>query len=426
MSLRGRIGGAADRVDLTPRSALALSGFGGPSGPSDGVADALEAIAVALRDASGRTAVIVTFDTLYVGPAVDTELRAFLRDECAIRDSDVLLLASHSHYAPALDPTKPRLGPVDADYLAWVIDQTKAMLRRLLASPMASLTLSPASAPWNGAVNRRRRWLLPYLGGASDTLGFHGPAMAPSAGPTDPSVRTWLLRTENGAPLALLWSAACHPNGFPRARHVSAEFPGRVREAVRDRLGPALSVLFLQGFAGDIRQRSPETRPALRSIARTLLWGPSFCPFDEAGWSRWADALSATVTGTLATENPIPLSGPIRSASTALDLSRLLDGDNGERLVEFRRLAIGDSLDLWAVAAEPSMALRDLLPKTEATVALGYLGDVFGYWPTARQAAEGGYEGGAFVARFGLSGRLRPSIDEAFRAMVKQLAIDDD
>ena len=426
MSLGGRIGGAADRVDLTPRSALAPSGFGGRSGPSDGVTDALEAIAVALRDDGGRTAVIVTFDTLYVGPAVDTELRAFLRDECAIRDSDILLLASHSHYAPALDPTKPRLGPVDADYLAWVIDETKAMLRRLLASPMAPLTLSPASAPWNGAVNRRRRWPLPYFGGASGTLGFHGPAMAPSAGPTDPSVRTWLLRTENGAPLALLWSAACHPTGFPRARHVSAEFPGRVREAVRDLLGPALSVLFLQGFAGDIGQRSPETRPVLRSIARTLHWGPSFCPFDEAGWSRWADALSATVTGTLATENPMPLSGPIRSASTALDLSRLLDGDNGERPVEFRRLAIGDSLDLWAVAAEPSMALRDLLPKTEATVALGYLGDVFGYWPTARQAAEGGYEGGAFVTIFGLSGRLRPSIDEAFRGMVKQLAIDDD
>lgn len=59
-------------------------------------------------------------------------------------------------------------------------------------------------------------------------------------------------------------------------------------------------------------------------------------------------------------------------------------------------------------------------------MALGYLGDVFGYWPTARQAAEGGYEGGAFVTMFGLSGRLRPSIDEAFRGVVKQLAIDDD
>jgi hypothetical protein len=239
-------------------------------------------------------------------------------------------------------------------------------------------------------------------------------------------VRTWLLRTENGAPLALLWSAACHPTGFPRARHVSAEFPGRVREAARDRLGHALSVLFLQGFAGDIRQRSPETRPVLRRIARTLRWGPSFCPFDEAGWSRWTDALSATVTGTFETEKPMPLFGPIRSACTALDVSLLLDGDNGERPVEFRRLAIGKSLDLWAVAAEPSIALRDLLPKTEATVAVGYLGDVFGYWPTARQAAEGGYEGRIFVTRFGSNGRLRPSIDEAFRRMVNELTIDDD
>jgi hypothetical protein len=126
------------------------------------------------------------------------------------------------------------------------------------------------------------------------------------------------------------------------------------------------------------------------------------------------------------TETPMPLFGPIRSACTALDVSLLLDGDNGERPVEFRRLAIGKSLDLWAVAAEPSIALRDLLPKTEATVAVGYLGDVFGYWPTARQAAEGGYEGRIFVTRFGSNGRLRPSIDEAFRRMVNELTIDDD
>lgn len=426
MSLGARISGAADRVDLTPRHALALAGFGARRGLSDGVAHPLEANAIVLRDADGRIAVIVAFDTLFVGRAVDSALRAFLRDEWAIRDSDILLLASHSHFAPSLDGTKPLLGPVNGAYLAWVIDQTKAMLRRVLASPMSPLTLSPASAAWNGAANRRRRWPLPRLGGARDTLGLHGPVMAPSNGPTDPSVRTWLLRSENGAPLALLWSAACHPSGFPRTTQVSSDFPGRVRETVRNRLGSALPVLFLQGFAGDIRPLSPETRPALRIIAGIIRRGPSFCPFDDAGWSRWVNGLSVTVSDTLATEHPVHWSGSIRSASAALDISRLLDGDNRERAVEFRRLVLGESLDLWAVAAEPSIALRDFLPTSDVAVALGYLGDVFGYWPSARQAAEGGYEGEAWVTIFGLSGRLRPSSDECFRGMLETLAIHDE
>jgi hypothetical protein len=425
-----QITGAADHVDLTPHSALPLSGFVDRSGPSEGVADPLEANAIALRDAAGRTAVIVAFDTLFVGPAVDAELRTFLRDEHGMRDEDILLVASHTHYAPALDPTKPRAGIVDPQYLATVIDRSKVMLRRLLGGPMSPLTLTPSSAPWQGSVHRRRRWPLPYLSGNPRRLGFHGPVMAPEPrGPSDDSVRSWLLRREDGTPMAALWHCACHPTGFPRPRHVSAEFPGRVREAVRSRVAPGLPVVFLQGFAGDIRQRSPETRSRLRGLRQTVLWGPSFCPFDEAGWLRWSAELASTVEATLSASeqrSPRPLSGPIRSAGSELSLGELIDGENGRRSVQGRRLRIGDELDLWAVAAEPSMALREFLPRGDATVAVGYLGDVSSYWPTARQVAEGGYEARGFVAAMNLSGQLRPSVDDAFRAMVKKLEVIDD
>lgn len=429
-AVEGRITGAADHVDLTPGSALPLFGFVDRSGPSAGVADALEANAIALRDAAGRTAVVVSFDTLFVGPAVDAELRAFLRDEHGVRDEDILLVASHSHYAPALDPTKPRAGMVDSRYLASVIERSKGMLRRLLGGPMAPLTLTPASAPWHGSIHRRRRWPLPYVSGSPRRLGFHGPVMAPEPrGPRDDSVRSWLLRTDDGTPLAVLWHCACHPTGFPRARHVSSEFPGRVREAVRGRIAPGLPVVFLQGFAGDIRQRSPETRSTLRGLRQTVLWGPSFCPFDEAGWLRWTEELASTVESTLSAaeqRSPGPLSGPIRSTGSDLNLGELIDGENGRRSIQCRRLRIGDELDIWAVAAEPSMALREFLPGGDATVAVGYLGDVSSYWPTARQVAEGGYEARGFVAGMNLNGRLRPSVDDAFRAMVKKLEVIDD
>jgi hypothetical protein len=429
-AVEGRISGAADHVDLTPDSGLPLFGFVDRTGPSEGVADSLEANAIALRDAAGRTAVIVVFDTLFVGPAVDAELRAFLRDDHGVRDEDILLLASHSHYAPALDPTKPMAGTVDSAYLASVIERSKAMLRRLLDRPMVPLKLTHASAPWQGSVHRRKRWPLPYLSGSPRRLGFHGPAMAPEPrGPSDDSVRSWLLQSEDGAPLAVLWHCACHPTGFPRRRQVSSEFPGRVREAVRNRIAPGLPVVFLQGFAGDVRQRSPETRTALRGFRDTLLWGPSFCPFDEAGWLHWTQELSSAVESTLTAAGqraPVPLTGVIRSAGSELDLAELVDGDNGRRSIRCRRVRVGDELDLWAVAAEPSMALRDFLPGGDSTVALGYLGDVSGYWPTATQVAEGGYEARGFVAGMSLNGRMRPSVDEAFQAMVKQLEVIDD
>ena len=425
-----RISGAADHIDLTPQSGLPLFGFVDRSGPSEGVADSLEANALALRDSAGRITVIVAFDTLFVGPTVDAELRAFLRGEHGVRDEDILLLASHSHYAPALDPTKPRAGPVDPGYVASVIERSKVMLGRLLDRPMVPLTLTHSSAPWQGSVHRRKRWPLPYLSGHPRRLGFHGPVMAPEPrGPSDDRVRSWLVRTEDGAPLAVLWHCACHPTGFPRRREVSSEFPGRVREAVRDRIAPGLPVVFLQGFAGDVKQRSPDRRSVLRGLRDTLLWGPSFCPFDEAGWLQWTQELSSTVEATLSAaeqREPLPLSGPIRSARSELDLADLFDGDNGPRSIQCRRVRVGDELDLWAVAAEPSMALREFLPRGDSTVALGYLGDVSAYWPTAKQVAEGGYEGRGFVVEMGLRGRMRSSTDDAFRAMVKQLEVIDD
>lgn len=413
------IAGAADSVDLTPRSMVPLAGFVNRRGNAEGVADRLEANAVALRDADGRTAVIVTFDALYVGPVVDAALRGFLTGECGIGDSDILLLASHTHYAPSLDPEKPRLGAVDAEYLAWMIGECQAMLRRLLAKPFAALTLSHAEAEWSGAIHRRKRWPLPYFSGGR--FGWHEPAMAPEPnGPRDSRLRTWQLRTPDGAPIAILWSCACHPTGLPDQNRVSAEFPGRVRAAIRAAHGEALPVLFLQGFAGDIRQRSPETRPALRQLVRTLRHGPSFCAFDAAGWARWADTLSALAVDTLKAAAPSPLSGSIRSASTRVSLDALLDADNPGKQVEFRRLTLGD-LDFWAVSAEPSVALKEMIPDEASAIALGYLGDVFGYWPTAAQAAEGGYEGRGFIDIFSLSGRFRPLIDTIFKDMVERL-----
>lgn len=416
--------GAAACADLTPRSMVPLAGFGNRLGAAAGVADRIEANAVALRDADGRTAVIVAFDALYVGPAMDAALRAFLAGECGVHGEDILLLASHTHFTPSLDPGKPRLGAVDEAYLDWAIGECRTMLGRLLAGPFAPLTMSASESDWDGAIHRRKAWPLPYFG-EKGRFGWHEPAMAPNdAGPRDRRVRSWQLRTADGAPLAILWNCACHPTGFPQQDQVSAEFPGRVRAAIRAGHGETLPVLFLQGFAGDTRQRAPEIRPALRNLVRTLRYGPSFCAFDMAGWVRWSDDLSAVVMATLEAPDPAPLSGPIRSAAASIGLDALLDGDNGDRQIEFRRLSIGDRLDFWAVSAEPSIALKACIPDARETIALGYLGDVFGYWPTAAQAAEGGYEGRGFIEIFGLKGRFRRSIDTIFKDMVERLRAD--
>lgn len=426
MGMQSQISGAAEYVDLTPATAVPLWGFANRDGRSDGVADRIEANALALADASGRTAIVMTFDALFVGSVLDARLRTYLTQVHGVRPDDVLLLASHTHFAPGLDSSKPVLGQADPAYLDEVSAQCEAMLDRLLAKPRRPMILSHGSADWDGGINRRRIWPLPFLG-QGRRISWRTPVMAPNPrAPRDRRVRQWSLKSEKGDPIAILWSCACHPTGFPDRTCISSEYPGRARDFLRGTAGP-VPVLFLQGFAGDIRQRTPETRPYWRRSAQALLHGPSFCGFDAAGWERWvADLCLALGKAVRAGDDRAePLCGDIRSSSTAVPLSDLLD-EGDDRPVWMRRLSIGGRLDLWAVGAEPSAALADFLPKGEATVALGYLGDVFGYWPTAKQAAEGGYEGAGYLPAFGLTGRLRNSIDSTFQKMTRKLKLIDD
>jgi hypothetical protein len=90
------------------------------------------------------------------------------------------------------------------------------------------------------------------------------------------------------------------------------------------------------------------------------------------------------------------------------------------RMVTFQRLKIGGVLDFVAISAEPSIALRRLIPFPDA-VSIGYSGDVFGYWPTDVQRMEGGYEGRRFFDAVGLRGQFRPGLNRRFSDAISHL-----
>jgi hypothetical protein len=416
---------AADSVDITPAEMLPLAGFQGRQGSATGVADRLEMNAVLFRDETGRSCVIVSVDTLYVGPTLNAEIAAHLCKRYGFQVSDVLCLASHTHFAPGIDTTKPnRLAPVDGGYLAMVIDRAKALLDRLLGTRLLRVDIGYAEQSWNGAVNRRKPWRLPHFN-ERGRLTAGEIAMAPNPGaPNHPVLQLWSLCLDDGSPLAVIWTACCHPTGAPLRSHVSAEFPGFGRAHIRQRCAKPLPVVFMQGFAGNLRPATCDTRPFLRRISGTLRRGPSFHPFDLAAWKSWLGRLGDALDKAMTTANEdriLRSEGRIASKLAGVNLSQLIDGcDEPSRSVQFARLAIGEALEIVAVAAEPSVELRNLAPFPGAALT-GYMGDAFGYWPTARQASEGGYEGGGFFDGFGLRGAFRSDLDQTFSAAMASL-----
>src|SRR5207302_1899845 len=169
-----------------------------------------------------QTVAIVTADLLFVTAELKAALLAAVGAQLGLNEASLLVAASHTHTAPAVDPSKPSLGVCDPDYPALVAQRGADLLGRL---------------------------------------------------------------------------AACDPVGFPARTKVSADFPGVVRRALRDAHGAELPVLYLQGFAGDVRPRETgaTTRFARRLVE--LVVGPLFAPFSTAQYAAWAGGLADRVVG---------------------------------------------------------------------------------------------------------------------------------
>jgi hypothetical protein len=58
-----------------------------------------------------------------------------------------------------------------------------------------------------------------------------------AAGPTDDQLRLIIVEAVDGSAICVLWNYACHPTIYPALTHVSADFPGVVRRAIRQRIG---------------------------------------------------------------------------------------------------------------------------------------------------------------------------------------------
>jgi hypothetical protein len=210
--------------------------------------------------------------------------------------------------------------------------------------------------------------------------------------------------TASGRPLAVVWSLACHPVGYPRPTSVSAHFPGVARTHLREALSlPDLPVLYLQGFSGDLRPRSQSTMRPARSGLERLRLGDAFSPFAADDYAAWSTDIARTVERTLAASAPIVGDGALLRAAS-VPRESVLVGSSGTGSVEFRNVRIGRDLQILAVSSEVVSAYeRPVRALGEATTVIlaGCLGDVPGYIPTERMLREGGYEAHDFCVDFG-------------------------
>jgi hypothetical protein len=410
----------AGTVDITPETAVPLAGSEIRTGVFQRVADRLEANALVLRQ-DGLPIVFVSVDLMFVGQ----ELRSGVlsRLGAAVPDESLFFAASHTHFAPATDDRRPHLGRMDPRYLEQVCERVTGLVSRLLREPLVPATIEHAQGQANHAVNRRlrARWHLSRRG-----LRVGAVVAAPNpSGPRDESIHLLHVSRSDGRPLAVIWSYACHPVGFPRPLEVTAEYPGRVRRRLREDFRPDLPVLFWQGFAGDIRPPELDRSTSLLSRARRLLLGPRFGRFSGDEWESWADSLATRVADVASALPRRPVDGPLHARRVTRPLGHFVLGVSDDRRVTFHRVMLGTELTVVGVSAEVVTEYGALVNSTfdgSINIPVGYIDEVYGYLPMARMLQEGGYEASWFLRPFALEGPLNPRIEHSCLAALRELA----
>lgn len=419
-------------VTITPERPLTLLGYTSRKGPFEGVSDDLSARALALEDAQGHRAVVVSADLVGFQAAVVTDaVTRRIAERTGLGRERLIFNASHTHTGPvvSLDPNlklnvaHPDMTPEQAEatiaYTRRLQDQLVDLVERALAA------LRPARLSWStGRTNVPTSRRLPKP---------EGIVMAPNPdAPVDDAVPVLRVDSPEGKPLAVVFGCSCHAVAAGGQNALSADYPGYARAVIEAR-HPGATALFLAGCGGD---SNPEPRGTIE-MAR-----------------KHGEALGREVCRVL--DEPLaPVVGPLQVAYTQVDLplqqlSReqikgYLDRPNfqawqarhmlevldaGERLPAHYKAPVavwrfGKNLTLAALPGEPVAEYATLLRQAVGSDGLwiaGYSNDCFGYLPTARVVKEGGHEA-IGVTLWAWSRNLSPMVG-FFEPRVQDVVVD--
>jgi hypothetical protein len=352
------------------------------------IADGTFATALALLKERVRW-LLLSVDVIGLDRSFSNRVRRSVARRLGMSPACITIISSHTHSGPA---TLYRLGavPADKDYLKFLESRLTA------AAEQAAAQFRPVRWRFGMTslaenVNRRVRF------GNRIELGVD------SAGPVDQRLRVLRLDPvdEASTPLALVVHYAFHATTSGDSLEISADWPGAMRNQVREFYGGSKdpAVLFLQGCTGDLTHRigrDKESWPGhfgrhstMQSQALGTVVGQACIEASER--SEQLDATDVQVAvkpvalpyykrrGRETSEVQVARIGPERHGLCAEEEAVWFVGLPGEPFTQY-------STDFGREFH------RILGASADRTLVCGYTNDCVGYLCTPQALEEGGYE----------------------------------
>lgn len=381
--------GVAER-DITPPIGLPMWGYAARKEPAQGVLDPLYARVLVLESGLKRLALISLDLGRTFGATSLAQLRGALRTRYGI--NYLIVAATHTHSGPV----------IQEEYTGGTPPWEQTALEQIVqATDTAVKGLQPVrlGIGYGRAFIGHNRLRIEPDG---TVIWFSSnPQRIPTA-PVDPTVTVLRLDTYDGEPLAILAHHACHPVVLDAVNlNYSADFPGVTVRMVREAFDNKPICFFLQGATGDINPYYAHLPPLeneikLRDWTGLRLGEEVIRVASGVRTEIWEDTTIGCTEEVLRFRpryRPSAWRAAIKSFGE--EFARWFNPRmEQESRVPLTTVLIGKRLALMTIPGEPFVAFqqswRECCPVRDSLL-LGYANGYFGYFPTIRAAAYGGY-----------------------------------
>jgi neutral ceramidase len=414
------------QVKITPERPVQMSGYASRVKPFEKVTADLYAKALVLEDRDGHRAVLVTSDLLGFPADVAEPICARLEKKVGLKREQILLNSAHTHAGPLLNLKAPSKDDPALGEALRTIDYTRQLQDKVVeVVTKANERLEPAQLSWGSGVANfvmNRREFTPN----GIILGVNPRGLADRTVP--------VLRIEvEGKVRAILFGAATHNTTLgPDNYEICGDYAGFAQTAVEQKY-PGVQAMFMLGCAGDSNPYPRGTMELARKHGQALsdevcrvvegklrpVHGPLTLAFAQVDLPLQTDLTRDMLTRWAADKRNI-------KSICAKELLATLD--RNEKLPTHYTCPLtvwqfGNDLTLVGLSGEVVVDYVPLLEKALGPNQLwiaAYCNDVYGYLPSARVAAEGGYETRGLYS--GGAGFFDPKAEEVLVQKVRELA----
>jgi neutral ceramidase len=414
------------KIDITPNRPSRLTGMK-ENEFSKGIHNNLEINAMVFKSEQ-KNIFFISIDTLFISAPIKQFITDEINKHFGLTDeSDILIMSTHTHYAPSIEENRIDLGVKDIQYFDFMKTKIIELIHSLTEITFVDVDISLQNANSEGLTNNRRRKVRLITNYFKQII-----AMEPnlSGFKRERIDIIKIINKQNNKLIGLIWTFPCHPTNLYDKSLVSSEFIGEIRNAVRKKINSNdLGVVYMQGFSGNIRATPPK-RFSIEKFVRDLLqlsYPVKYYRFqNQSEYSSWIDSLTHKFMGIWETSDKMEIGDVVvKTQVIKKEILEILGIEvKGTGPIIFRKVNFGSKLAFVTISAEVVAEYTKILGclfTEDVCIFVGCVDEVFGYLPTLNQIEEGGYESNDYFNAFLVSGKFSLQIENNIKECIRKM-----